>query len=230
MGKLRIIFLGNNPKYFLTLLKLTNLVAVFTKHSDTDINVKKILAICKEKNIPVYRQHTIKLDIDRTPYDIIKKINPDLIVSGGYHLVVPEEIINIPKYKTINIHQALLPRYRGQHVIQWQIINDEKETGTTIHYMSKKLDEGNIIKQKKCLIKDEDNALTIWEKTSGIGSLLLKEVIHHLEKYGSLKSIKQDETAATYYRARKLEDGRINWKSTCRQIFNLVRALVSPWP
>ena len=228
--RLNTIFLGNNILYFNILLESTDLLAVFTKDSRQDKNIEKIKHICSERKIPFYSPQIIKLEKDRSAYELIKKINPDLIVSGGYHLIVPEEIINLPKFGTVNLHQALLPKYRGQHVLQWQIINDEKETGTTLHYMSKKLDDGDIIYQEKCQITHEDTALTIWEKTSKIGYNLLKKFIEDLENNKPIKAMKQDDTRATYYHARKPEDGKINWKSSCKQLFNLARALVQPWP
>jgi methionyl-tRNA formyltransferase len=230
MVKLRTIFFGNNTPQLETLLENTEVKAIFTKESDTDLNVQKILKIAEHNKIPIYYPKSIKLEKDRTSYNIINQINPDIIISGGYHLIIPQEIIDIPKYKTINIHPALLPKYRGAHVIQWQIINDEKETGTTLHYMTKNLDDGDIIRQTRVPLKDEDDAWTIWQKTSAKGSELLKEVIGDIEKTEHLESYTQKGLEATIYHKRSPEDGRIEWDKTGRQIYNLTRALVNPWP
>ncbi len=230
MNKIKTIFFGNNIPQFEVLLNKTELKAVFTRESNNDEKIRYIKEQCQDKNIAVYTPKNIKPDKDSIALEQIKNINPDLIVSGGYHLVVPQEIIDIPKYSTINIHPALLPKYRGQHVIQWQIINDEKITGTTIHYMTKDLDKGDIILQKSCELNDNDTALDVWEKTSEIGKELLEKTIDTITQTGKIAAYKQDESKATYFNARKPEDGRIKFNQTSKQIYNLTRALVNPWP
>ena len=125
---LRTVFFGNNPETMSEVINDSNVLAIFTKDLD-EPNIQEIRKIAKGYNIPVYYPKTNRMEEDK---DILKLLNDsrvDLIISSGWHLIMPAEIINIPKYGTINFHPSFLPSYRGQHVIQWQIINGEREGG-----------------------------------------------------------------------------------------------------
>ena len=159
----------------------------------------------------------------------IKSLSPDLIVVVGYNKLIPREIFEIPKYKSINMHPSYLPYYRGQHVINWALINGEKETGVTIHVLNEKFDKGPIIKQKKIPIYLDEDIVSLSKRISKAGGKLLVEVIDNL-KQKNFRTVKQSHIRAKYYRPRKPEDGKIDWNNSSKKIYNLVRALVDPYP
>lgn len=159
----------------------------------------------------------------------LRDLAPDLIVAASFTQVFSKEIVFLPRLGCINVHGALLPQYRGLHAHNWAIINGEAETGATIHYIDEGVDTGDIIAQGRVAITDEDDAVTLRDAVTRQAAGLLLEAISQIEQ-GAVARIEQDEAVARYWPRRKPEDGRIDWQRSARQIFNLVRALVPPWP
>ncbi len=138
-------------------------------------------------------------------------------------------MLDIPKYGCINIHPSLLPKYRGASPIQCQILNGEKETGTTIMLMDGKMDHGKIIAQRKFEIGErKTNFKELSEKLSELSLSLLVETIPNWTG-GKIKAISQDESKATYTKILKKEDGKIDWEKPADEIERKIRAL-NPWP
>jgi methionyl-tRNA formyltransferase len=158
----------------------------------------------------------------------INDINPDLIVIAAYGLILPKEILDIPKYGVINVHASLLPKYRGASPIQAAILNGDKETGVTIMLVNEKMDEGDILTQKTITITDNDNFGSLHNKLSVLGTNLLIET---LPKWLNEEIVpqKQDESQATYCKLITKEDGKIDWHKSAVEIERQVRAL-NPWP
>lgn len=164
--------------------------------------------------------------------DFIEKLEsfkPDLGLVFSYSQLVPKQIRDTARLGFINIHGALLPRNRGQNALNWVIINGEVETGVTIHYMGEGIDTGDIIAQKKVEIEFKDTALTLREKLNQASFELLEETLPLIGS-GKTKSFPQDEALATTVRKRSPMDGLIDWNKKSVEIYNLVRALVKPWP
>lgn len=161
----------------------------------------------------------------------VKRYNCDLFVSMSFNQIFKKEIINMPKYKTINCHAGKLPFYRGRNVLNWVLINDEKEFGITVHFVDEGIDTGDIILQKTYPISDEDNYNTLLEKAYVECAEILYEVIC-LFKQGNVQGKKQSEIHPTgfYCTQRKKGDEIINWNQTSREIFNFVRAICKPGP
>jgi methionyl-tRNA formyltransferase len=228
-NKLKSVFFGNNIDIFDALNKNSDVKAVFTKNiSDYNYWITPFKKNVGERNIPIFSPNSLKNNTN-----IINTINSmdlDLLVCCGYHLRIPKEIISSPKIASINVHPAYLPSYRGQHVIQWALINKEPFTGVTLHHMVEKFDEGDIIDQKKIDILKDDNALTLHKKIHIEGSKILENIIFNIYSGKNLPSKKQDSSIASYFSARKPEDGEIDWKDDVTNIKNKLRALVYPWP
>lgn len=180
----------------------------------------------KELGIPVYQPERVK-DNEELRGKLLS-INPDLIVVAAYGKILPEWLLNIPKYGTINVHASLLPRYRGASPIQWALLNGEEETGVTIMKVIPELDAGDIISQRRVKIEREDNAKTLHDKLAEVGAELLVETIP-LYVSGKLKPVPQNEEEATYCPQIKKEMGEIDWTRSSREIFNQIRAF-TPWP
>ena len=129
----------------------------------------------------------------------IKQINPDLIVVVAYGKILPQEILDIPKYGSINVHGSLLPKYRGAAPIQWAVLNGDKVTGVTTMYMSAGMDTGDMILKREVTIGDDETTGELWDRLSKIGGELLVETVKKIEN-GEAPRIKQgDENARTEF-------------------------------
>jgi methionyl-tRNA formyltransferase len=227
-GKTNIIFFGNNSSILDCLNTNSNLQSVFCqpldKNNESMMEIKKIT---ENYSIPFHQPDK------KTLYNYInyiENLKPDLIVVCGYKYIIPHEIFNIPKFKTINIHPSYLPSYRGQHVINWAIVNGENETGVTIHFVDEGIDTGDIIVQKKVPIFFEDSASVLHDRIYREASELLKCVLKSVTSGEKLKGIRQENLKASYFRPRNPQDGLIDWNKDGKNIYNLIRALVKPWP
>jgi len=162
---------------------------------------------------------------------IIEKYNCDLFVSMSFNQIFKNKIINLPKYKTINCHAGSLPFYRGRNILNWALINDEKEFGITVHYVDEGIDTGDIILQKSYKISDSDNYKTLLERAYVDCAAILYDAIVMFKK-GFVKAKKQDEidSVGFYCSQRKIGDEILNWNQTSREIFNFVRAICYPGP
>jgi Methionyl-tRNA formyltransferase len=225
---LKVVFFGNNPEVLECLSSVSDIVAVFTRPDDgTNENVNSIKAFSASSGIPVFQPSKKEL---YEYADFLQKADPDLIIVCGYKFIIPKEIFSIPMDGTINIHPSMLPRYRGQHVINWAIVNGESETGITLHFMEETLDTGDIIVQKAVPIYFKDTAKELHDRIYSETCVLLKELLQDYKQGKPLKGKSQDSSAATFFKPRKPEDGHIDWNKSSTDIYNLVRALAKPWP
>jgi methionyl-tRNA formyltransferase len=161
----------------------------------------------------------------------IKKYKCDLFVSMSFNQIFKSEIIDLTKYKIINCHAGKLPFYRGRNILNWALINDEKEFGITVHYVDEGIDTGDIILQRNYKISDEDNYQTLLERAYIDCSNILYDAII-LFKKGFVEAIEQKQIhpIGFYCSQRKIGDEVLNWNQTSREIFNFVRAICQPGP
>jgi methionyl-tRNA formyltransferase len=139
----------------------------------------------------------------------IQALKPDLILTCAYGEIIGEKILNIPKYKCVNIHASLLPKYRGAAPIQFAILNNEKETGITLMYMDKSMDTGDIIVQEKVSIEPNETFSSLYNKLTVLGKKMIKENIHILTS-DNVKHYPQDNDSATYTKKIEKVDEKIN--------------------
>lgn len=227
MKDLKVVFMGT-PDFAVPVLKVlienTNVVMVVTQ-PDAFVGRKKILtpspvkSVALENNIEVFTPNRIKED-----YNKILEVNPDIIITCAYGQIIPKILLDLPKYKCVNVHASLLPKYRGGAPIHASIINGDSETGITIMYMDEGMDDGNIIKQEIIKILDSDNINTLSEKLSILGAKLLIETLPSIIN-GSCPNIKQEKDKVTFAYIIKRKDEIIDFNTTYRNIFNKVRAL-----
>ena len=154
----------------------------------------------------------------------LKEINPDLIVVVAYGKILPQEILDIPKYGSINVHGSLLPKYRGAALIQWAVINGEKVTGVTTMYMGAGMDTGDMILKKEVEIGDDETTGELWDRLSKVGADLLVETVREIEN-GTAPRKKQGDDFTMAPMLNK-EMAKIDWENkTAAEIKNLVRGL-----
>lgn len=202
-----------------------NIVGVVV--TDTDNNwYKGVDEIAVKYNITLYKEKNIN-NADFT--EKVEDMKPDLITVVNFEQILKEQIINIPTYGCINTHASLLPKYRGRAPLNWAIINGEKETGVTVHYIEKGIDTGDIILQKKIAIGDEDYIGDILNKVKEIYPLIVDEAINLIES-NKVRPLKQDTDKGFYCGKRSPKDGQIKWDKPALNIYNLVRAVSRPYP
>lgn len=187
-----------------------------------------LISLAKQYEIPVVIHPNINSD---EFLDKISRYDIDLFVSMSFNQIFKEKTINFPRLKTINCHAGLLPFYRGRNILNWALINDEKQFGITVHYVDKGIDTGDIILQKTYIITDEDNYNTLLERAYCGCAEVLYEAIKMIQDE-SVKPIKQKEIdpIGMYCGMRGFGDEIINWNSTSRELFNFVRAICRPGP
>lgn len=187
-----------------------------------------LVALAKENGIPVEISKNINSD------EFMKKMKDyrvDLFVSMSFNQIFKAEMINLPRLRTINCHAGKLPFYRGRNILNWALINDEKEFGITVHYVDEGIDTGDIILQRTYSITDEDDYGTLLERAYvGCGDVLYDAV--KMVQGGKVCVIRQDtiDRVGMYCGMRKPGDEIICWDNTSRELFNFVRALCLPGP
>ncbi len=154
----------------------------------------------------------------------LKTYDADVIVVVAFGQLLPEEILQIPKYGCINVHGSLLPQYRGAAPMQWSIINGEKETGITTMYMAKGLDSGDMLLKTVVPIAEEETYGSLYDKMKLIGANLLIDTLEGLEK-GTIQRIEQDHEKATYAPMITKETGHINWNLPSEKIISFMKGL-----
>lgn len=179
-----------------------------------------------EYNIPVYQPIKVR---DEESVNLINSINPDVIVVVAFGQILPESILNIPKYGCINVHASLLPKYRGAAPIQWSVIDGEKCSGVSIMYMEKGLDTGDVISQVVVPIEAKETGGSLHDKLSIEGAKLLADTLAKLEAGNTIRT-KQDDSVSTYAHMLDKSMGKIDFvKDDAVKVERLIRGL-NPWP
>ena len=158
----------------------------------------------------------------------LRELKPDLIVVVAYGQILPQTILDLPKFGCVNVHTSLLPKYRGASPIQSAILNGETETGVTIMKMDAGLDTGGIISQALTPILPEDNSQTLHDRLAQLGAELLVETIPDYIA-GKIQPKPQPAEGASYAAKIKKEDGKIDWNEPAEKILDRLRAF-TPWP
>ncbi|MEN6620447.1 MAG: formyltransferase [Smithella sp.] len=205
-----------------------DMAAVFTHEDDPDENCwfGSVKNWALQHSIPVYTTEEVNSE---QWIKEIRELNPDIVFSFYYRKMITSKILAIPKVGAFNLHGSLLPHYRGRCPVNWVLVNGEKKTGVTLHYMIDKPDAGDIIGQREIMIDFKDTAETLYGKLCQGASLLLDEVLPKI-KTGQFSSIKQDLVKGSYFGGRRPEDGRIDWNKSALEVYNLIRAVTRPYP
>lgn len=151
----------------------------------------------------------------------LKALNPDIMVTAAYGQILSQEVLDIAKFGTINVHASLLPKYRGASPIQTSILNGDSETGITIMKTEAGLDTGDIIKQEKIQIGEDETTGELSDRLAEVGAKLLVEVLDSFEN-NTVSFTKQDHILATTTKKIGKDDCNINWEKSSREIKHLI--------
>lgn len=190
------------------------------KLQPTDVKVT-----AQNAGLNVYQPETLK---NGEIQALLDELKPDLIAVAAYGKILPEYILNYPKYGCVNVHASLLPKYRGAAPIQWAIANGDKVTGVTTMKMAKGLDTGDMLLKSETEIGEYETAEELFDRLAKIGGELLIKTIEGLEK-GEITPEPQNDAEATYAPMISRETGKIDWTKSPREICKLICAMNS-WP
>jgi len=169
-----------------------------------------------------------RLKGDRQVPELLRGLALDFIIVVAYGNILPQELLDIPRYGCINVHASLLPKYRGAAPVQWAILNGERETGVTTMQMDAGIDTGDMLLQEKIAIPDSMTAGELYDALSDLGAETLSRTLNLLER-GSLKLKKQDGTQATHAPMLSKAFSPLDWNRPAQELHNQVRGL-NPWP
>ena len=229
MKDLKVVFMGT-PYFAVPILEKlitdTEVLLVVTQPDkvrgrNNKISFSPIKEIAVKNNIEVFQPEKIKQD-----YQTIIDKNPDIIITAAYGQIIPEELLFFTKYKAINVHASLLPKYRGGAPINRAIENGEKYLGITIMYMDKLMDNGDMISQRKIELKEEDNFDTMNKKLSILGRDLLMDTLPSIIN-STNERIKQKEEDVTIIKLLNKEELLIDFNNDFVSVFNKIRSLDS---
>jgi UDP-4-amino-4-deoxy-L-arabinose formyltransferase / UDP-glucuronic acid dehydrogenase (UDP-4-keto-hexauronic acid decarboxylating) len=205
-----------------------NIAAVFTHADDANETIwfDSVAVLAASYNIPTFAPENINHPLWVKK---IRELKPDILFSFYYRRLVTKDILDIPPEGCLNLHGSLLPKYRGRSPVNWVLVHGETVTGVTLHYMTPRADDGDIVAQTAIPISEDDTAKTLSEKSVAAATELLDDVLPRL-KQGTAPRIPQNHSQASYFGGRTPADGEIDWTHTAKQIRNLVRAVTRPYP
>lgn len=230
---MRVVFMGT-PDFAVPSLEALigagyDIVGVFTqpdkpKGRGNKLAPSPVKECAISHNIPVFQPNRIRKD----GVEDLKSLAPDLCVTAAFGQILSQEILDIPKQGTVNVHASLLPRHRGSAPINWCVLMGENKTGITTMMTDKGIDTGDMLLQKETDIQPDETAGELSIRLSMLGAKTLLETLSLL-KEGRCPRIPQDHGNHTYEPMLKKEMGLIDWHKNAREIQNQVRGL-DPWP
>ena len=231
---MRTLFIGGTKRGYQTLAALADagheicgIISLQQDAHEVERYEEPIQRLAEERNIPFFETKWLK---DRDYLTIIRdELRPDIGLAVGCRIIIPEDIYCIPPKGTVAVHDSLLPEYRGFAPLNWSIINDEAETGVSLFYLNPLMDCGDIVSRKKIPIGPEETAPKVYEK---VCQATIEVVLESwpLISQGIANRTPQDPATGSFTCSRIPADGMIDWSHSTRRIWNLIRALVHPYP
>ncbi len=232
---LRIIFAGTPDfaaQHLQALIEqgLHHIVAVYTQPDRPAGRGKKLTpsavkTIALEHHLPVFQPHGLK---ELSVQDELKQHQADIMIVVAYGLLLPQAVLDIPRFGCFNVHASLLPRWRGAAPIQRAIAAGDKLTGVTIMQMDLGLDTGDMLVKRECDISDDDTAASLHDKLIPLGVEALFDALRELQS-SELQAVSQNDAKATYAEKITKEEAQINWSESAATITTKIRAY-NPFP
>lgn len=231
---MRIVFMGTPDFAAASLKKLIDekydIAAVFTqpdkpRDRGMKLSYSPVKELALENNIPVYQPTKLR---DGTATELIKSLDPDILVVVAYGRILPDDMLEVPKYGAINVHASLLPKYRGAAPIQWAVLNGDKITGVTTMYLASEMDTGDIIYTSETEIGEFETSGELFDRLMVMGAELLDRTLRDIEA-GTAPRTQQDHSKASYVKMLDKSLSPIEWAKTPREIIKQIYGL-QPWP
>lgn len=231
---MRIVFMGTPDFAAASLKKLIDkkydIAAVFTqpdkpRDRGMKLSYSPVKELALENNIPVYQPTKLR---DGTATELIKSLKPDILVVVAYGRILPDDMLEVPKYGAINVHASLLPKYRGAAPIQWAVLNGDKITGVTTMYLASEMDTGDIIYTAETEIGEFETSGELFDRLMIMGAELLDRTLRDIEA-GTAPRTPQDHSKASYVKMLDKSLSPIEWAKTPREVIKQIYGL-QPWP
>ena len=230
---MRVVFMGT-PEFSVPILRALvengyEVAGVFTQPDKPrgrggKVQMTPVKEYALSQQIPVFQPLKIRKD----GLDDLKSLAPDLCVTAAFGQILSQEVLDVPKIGTVNVHTSLLPRHRGAAPVQWTVWQGETVTGVTTMFTDAGVDTGDIALKAETPIGEMETAGELTERLSHMGAALLIETLHRIEA-GDCPRIKQDEALMSRQPMLSREDGLIDWTKSAREIACRVRGF-NPWP
>ena len=231
---MRILFMGT-PEFAVEQLKRLvetghEICGVFTqpdkpKNRGMKMTFSPVKEYALTHGLEVYQPTKMR---DGNALAIVRELQPELIVVAAYGRILPEDILTLPPFGSINVHSSVLPKYRGAAPINWAILDGQKETGVTIMYMTGDLDAGDIVCSKKTDIMPDEDAQELTHRLALLGADALKDAIEKIAD-GTAVRTPQDHSASTYAPMLSKDLSPMDWTRSAQALHDQVRGLI-PWP
>ena len=207
-----------------------DIAAVFTqpdkpKNRGMQLSFSPVKELATEHGIPVYQPQKLR---DGTALNILKSIEPDILVVVAYGKIIPDDILALPKYGAVNVHASLLPKYRGAAPIQWAVLNGDRETGVTTMYLASEMDTGDIIYTEKTEIGEFETSGELFDRLMVMGAELLHKTLTDIEA-GTAPRTEQNHAEASYVKMLDKSMSPIDWSKSPREIIKHIYGM-QPWP
>ena len=230
---MRVVFMGT-PDFSVPSLQALidhgyEVIGVFTqpdrpKGRGGKVQMSPVKELALKQAIPVFQPLKIRKD----GVDDLRALAPDVCVTAAFGQILSQEVLDVPRMGTVNVHASLLPRHRGAAPVQWALLQGDRTTGVTTMLTDKGIDTGDMLLKAEVTVDPEDTAGSLLEKLSHMGAELLVETLARLEK-GDCPREKQNEDESTYDPMLNKEMGLLHFEEGMQMCLNRVRAM-SPWP
>ncbi len=231
---LKIVFAGT-PEFAAIILEALTLsrhevIAVYTQPDRASgrglkVTNSAVKEVALDLNLPIYQPATLK---DPREQEVLRHLNPDVMVVAAYGLILPKAALCIPRYGCLNVHGSLLPRWRGAAPIQRAVMAGDKVSGVTIMQMDEGLDTGDMLLKHAYTLDEDETSQTLYNRLTKMGAEAIVETLELLAQ-GKLKPEKQDDALSTHAKKLSKEEALIDWNEAAEVIERKVRAF-NPWP
>lgn len=234
MTNLKILFMGTPDFAEMSLSALCdageNVIGVVTgedkmKGRGMKLSFSEVKTKALEKNIPVYQPATLK---DGAIAELLETLCPDVIVVVAYGKILPQYVLDFPKYGCVNVHGSLLPEYRGAAPIQRAVLDGKEKTGVTTMFMDKGLDTGDMIFAESVDIAPDETVGELWDRLAILGGKLLVKTLEAIAN-GTAQRTKQDDSLATYAAKIDKDERKVDFSLCAKEVHNKIRGM-SPYP
>lgn len=231
---MRIVFMGTPDFASASLEALLNnrfdVTAVFTQPDKPrgrgmEVSFCDVKKVALAHDLPVYQPTTLRTE---EATELIRELNPDILVVVAYGKLIPDDILAIPRYGAVNVHGSLLPKYRGAAPIQWAVLNGDDITGITTMYLASKMDCGDIIYQAETKIGEYETSGELFDRLKVMGADLLIKTLNDIES-GTAPRIPQNDEDASVVHMLDKSICPIDFTATSRQVIKKIYGL-QPWP
>ena len=231
---MRIVFMGTPDFASASLQKLLDegfdVVGVFTqpdkpKGRGMELAFSPVKELALSHGLPVYQPEKMR---DGTALAILQELRPDILAVVAYGRILPDELLELPRYGAVNVHGSLLPKYRGAAPIQWAVLNGDEITGVSTMYLAHDMDTGDLIYTEETPVGEFETSGELFDRLKDMGAELLAKTLRDIEA-GTAPRIPQDHSKASYVKMLDKSLCPIDWNKSPRAIVKQICGL-QPWP